>query len=192
MAFTRLSYVRSWLRSDEQTGFPTQETSESKVREDMQYHPDKIMEYINSRLLAELESVGGESALSGAEQIGDTFQGTVAATLARLFERADENHEDILALAGGGVPDVVKSSVVAFTADGWAESDGAYELRILQTQHKRPGGNFGYKLQSLFDGVLRTDTWAVLCTSVGYDSETQDIVLTAESAYDGVLTAFGV
>ena len=184
-------YTRTWRSPQD---FPTVETSEVQVREDMQYHPDAVKQYINEKLLAQLESVGDEEtgAESGAERIGDKFQGTVAKTLTELFERAEANHRDILDLAGGGVPDVVRSSVIEFTEAGWVEIGGAYVLRILAGQHKRPGRGFGYKLQSSTDGVLSTDTWWVLCTDVGYDSETGDIVLTAENPYSGTLTVFGV
>jgi len=190
MAFKRLEYTKSWERDDPDTGFIRYETSETQVRKDIQFLHDEVKNFINDGFMQELESVGSEQPedLSGADHIGDKYEGTVGATLAALFARAAANHEDILSLAGGGVPDVVKSSVVDFTAEGWAEIDGGYELRILHSQHKRPGAGFGCRLCSESGG----STWEALCTDVGYDSDTQDIVLTAENPYSGTITVFGV
>ena len=126
MAFKRLEYTKSWERDDPDTGFIRYETSETQVRKDIQFLHDEVKNFINDGFMQELESVGSEQPedLSGADHIGDKYEGTVGATLAALFARAAANHEDILSLAGGGVPDVVKSSVVDFTAEGWAEIGG--------------------------------------------------------------------
>lgn len=60
MAFTELSYEKVWTSPED---FPTIETSETKVREDMQYHPDAIKDFINGILLPEvaqaIEAGGG-------------------------------------------------------------------------------------------------------------------------------------
>lgn len=60
MAFTELSYEKVWTSPED---FPTIETNETKVREDMQYHPDVIKNFINRILLPEvtqaIEAGGG-------------------------------------------------------------------------------------------------------------------------------------
>ncbi len=43
-----LSYTRTWLSADD---FPTIEPDETKVREDLQFHPDSVKNYINDTLL---------------------------------------------------------------------------------------------------------------------------------------------
>lgn len=80
MAFTKLTYEKDWNRAED---FPTYEGSEQQVRADLQYHPDAIMEFINETLLEELE---GET---GAANVGDSHEGTVALTLADLYARLD-------------------------------------------------------------------------------------------------------
>ena len=45
---SNLSYTRTWLSADD---FPTIEPDETKVREDLQFHPDSVKNYINDTLL---------------------------------------------------------------------------------------------------------------------------------------------
>ena len=188
MAFKRFNYSKLWTNSDRETGFPTHEASETQVREDLQLQPNEIRDFINKEFMGELESKGSESEMSGAEHIGDKFEGNVGATLAAYKKHFEENDQAIRDLASGESPEAVRAARVAFTAEGWAETEAGFELRIIQSQHKRMNDAFGYKLRSESGG----NTWEVLCTDVWYDSETQDVVLTAENAYSGVIVFFGV
>ena len=88
----------------------------------------------------------------------------------------------------------MRSAQVAFTAGGWTqdENTGLYELHILQSQHKRLSGSFGYRLESQIGSELRGGTWETACTAVDYDEGSQDVVLTAENAYAGSIIFFGV
>lgn len=185
MPFSRLNYEKVWTSDKD---FPTYEGSETQVRADMQYHPDAVKRFINEVLLPELE------AAAGAAKIGDEQKGNLAATLADFVEHFDQNDEAIRNLAGGESPEAVRASQVPFTVEGWVEDSGTglWELRILQSQHKRLNAAFGYKLQSLVGETHVTNTWEVACTDVGYDRDTQDVVLRAENAYNGAITFFGV
>ena len=185
MPFSRLNYGKVWTSDKD---FPIYEGSETKVRQDMQYHPDAVKQFINDVLLPELEGTGG------AVKIGDEQEGNLAATLAAFVEHFDQNDEAIRNLAAGESPEAVRASQVSFTAEGWAEDTetGLWELRILQSQHKRLNEAFGFKLQSKVGESYLTNTWEVACTDVGYDPDTQDVVLTAENAYNGAITFFGV
>ena len=194
MAFKRFDFTRLWTSDDAVKGFPAYEPSETKVREDMQYQPDEIKRFINDRFMAELESTGGEDDSAGADHIGDRQQGTVGATLDAFAERFESNERAIRDLAAGESPEAVQASEVAFTESGWTyrEITDTWELRILQSQHKRRNAAFGYKLQSRVEGVMLANTWFVACTNVAYDSESGDVVLTAEEPYGGSIVFFGV
>lgn len=185
MPFSRLNYEKVWTSDKD---FPTYEGSETQVRLDMQYHPDAVKKFINEVLLPELEGAGG------AALIGDEQKGNLAATLADFVDHFAQNDEAIRNLAGGESPEAVRASKVNFTADGWVEDAdaGIWELRILQSQHKRLNDAFGYKLQSLVGDTYVTNTWEAACTDVGYDPDTQDVVLKAENAYNGAIVFFGV
>ena len=86
MAFTKLTYGKSWVNPAD---FPTYEASEQKVRDDLQYHPDAIMKYLNEVLLAELEK------RSASASIGDERHGTVALTIEDLYKVAAELRNDL-------------------------------------------------------------------------------------------------
>jgi len=183
--FTRLEYEKSWKRSED---FPTYEGDETKVREDMQYHPDAVKDFLNDTLMAELEGPGG------AGKLGDSQKGTVEQSLAEAFRRLDAADSDIKNLAGGESPESVRAAVVTFTAEGWVEDEtgGLYELRILSSQHKRLNDAFGFKLQHLVGEGYRTNSWAIAGTDVGYDRDSGDVILTSSVAYTGAITFFGV
>lgn len=182
MPFTRLEYEKKWTS---RTDFPTYEGSENQVREDMQYHPDAVREYINETLLKELE---GDT---GAGLIGDSRNGNVGATMDSVFRTLEEHAEELKDLAAGEAPESVRSVKVTFTAEQWngPGETGEFELRISRATHKRMNDAFGCKLQ---DGAGKTNSWQVLGTNVGYDGETGEIVLTARNAYPGSAVFFGV
>ena len=185
MPFSRLSYEKSWTSAED---FPTYEGSEEKVRSDMQYHPDAVKDYINDTLLKELEEA------AGAGKIGDGREGNLAATLTKIYETLNSHAQDIVNLAAGDAPESVRSAQVAFTAGGWSQNEntGLYELHILQSQHKRLSGSFGYRLESQIGTAYKGGTWETACTAVDYDEGSQDVVLTAENAYAGSIIFFGV
>ena len=82
------------------------------------------------------------------------------------------------------------ASVVSFTASQWTGED-TKTLTIPKTSHGRQSEKFGYTLYHLVSGVYKRSTWAVLCTDVSYDTDTQAIVLTGEDAYDGKIVFLG-
>lgn len=185
MPFTRLRYQKSWTSSID---FPTYEGSEVQVREDMQYHPDAVKNFINQTLLAELEGSGG------AAQIGDERGGTVAATLQDVYDTLTRHAEDIKNIAGGEAPEAVRAAYVAFAAQEWqlSQEDATYTLRIAQEKHKRVNQTFGYQLAWLSEDGARTNTWTTQATNVRYEAETGEIVLHSALAYDGAIVFFGV
>lgn len=50
-----LNYTKLWTVSEDTPYFPTLETDETQVREDMQYLFDEIRSYINNVLIAEIQ-----------------------------------------------------------------------------------------------------------------------------------------
>jgi hypothetical protein len=66
-----------------------------------------------------------------------------------------------------------------------AEKRVWYELVIPATQHKRRDESYGCQLRHRVDGVLKSNTWAVLGTGHTYDSVTGEITLRSADAYDG-------
>lgn len=179
MPFSRLNYEKVWTSDKD---FPTYEGSETQVRQDMQYHPDAVKQFINEVLLPELE------AAAGAAKIGDEQKGNLAATLADFVEHFETNDQAIRDLASGEAPEAVRSAQVEFTAEGWVEAGELWELRILQSQHRRLNSAFGYRLSSE-NGPC---AWEVHCTGVRYDTESGGVVLQAENAYNGTIAFFGV
>ena len=185
MPFSRLSYEKSWTSEED---FPTYEGNEEQVRADMQYHPDAVKKFINETLLKELEEP------AGAGKIGDEREGNLAQTLTAIYGTLESHAQDIVNLAAGDAPESVRSAQVAFTAGGWSQNEntGLYELHILQSQHKRLSGSFGYRLESQIGTAYKGGTWETACTAVDYDEGSQDVVLTAENAYAGSIIFFGV
>lgn len=186
MAFERLSFTKDWTNHDD---FSTYEDSEAQVREDLQFHPNALRDYLNEVLLAALEDPAASRSL-GAAVTG--ISGTLQDVLDAYLEHLGTLDEAVRDLAAGESPEAVRAARVEFTEDGWTEVDGSYELRILQSQHTRLSDAFGYSLKSLSGESCRADTWETACTDVAYDEETADIVLTAENPYDGVIVFFGV
>ena len=187
MAFERLTFLKDWTNSED---FPTHEDSEAQVREDLQFHPNAIRDYLNKVLLAALEDASASRHLGASVTgVSGTLQDVLDAYLAR-FVALDKAVVD---LAAGDAPEAVKSAVAAFSDAGWVENAaGLYELRLTQSAHKRLGDGFGYHLQSDLDGEYRGGTWETVGTAVSYDAATGDMVLTAEQPYSGRITFFGV
>ena len=108
MALETLTYGKLWTSA---TDFPTYEADETKVRADMQYHPDAIKAFLNEKIVAILNGV------SGAENIGAADGKSVQANLDQLVE-------DIQALAGGTIPD--QGDVL-----GWDLDAGGHRVKNL-------------------------------------------------------------
>ncbi|MCI7473649.1 MAG: hypothetical protein MSB10_08245 [Clostridiales bacterium] len=79
------------------------------------------------------------------------------------------------------------AKTVPFTSGQW--SGGT--LRIGASSHGLKSGAFHYVLQQRVSDVLKSGTWAVAGTSVTYESESGDVVLTSVTAFDGSITFFG-
>ena len=90
-------------------------------------------------------------------------------------------HQDIRAL--------VSTAAVTFTASQWTGED-TKTLSIPKTSHGRQTDKFGYTLYHLVSSAYKRNTWAVRCTDVSYDADTQAITLTGEDAYDGKIVFF--
>ena len=63
MAVDSLSFTKVWT---EPSDFPTFESSEDKVREDLQFHPDAIKDYINEQIVPALNDVISGTYTPGA------------------------------------------------------------------------------------------------------------------------------
>lgn len=188
MAFERLSFTKDWTNHDD---FPTYEDSEAQVRADLQFHPNALRDYLNEVLLSALEDPAASQKL-GASVTG--ISGTLQNVLDAYLEHLGTLDENVRDLAAGEAPEAVRAAKVEFTGEGWAEDSGSgrFVLRILRSQHTRRNDVFGYSLKSLVEGAHCSNTWETVCTDVAYDSESGDVILTAENPYDGVIIFFGV
>lgn len=74
---------------------------------------------------------------------------------------------------------------LAFSTSSWTSGTDGYTITIPQTTHARTGKAFGCQLWHSVNGVLKSDTWAVVGTQVGYNESTGAITLTAADAYTG-------
>lgn len=163
---------------------------------------EAVKAYLNESLLAELAAPTAAGAL-GAALNGESM--TV------------QNALDLLALAGvksGNVPiggyegDLLRKksdelydlewvqptmfASFSFAASDWtAGEEGVYLLTIPQNYHQRAGAHFGCAVRHQVDGVLKSNTWAVLGTQSAWDPDTADVVLTSPDPYDGVALFFG-
>lgn len=181
MAFERLAFEKTWGSEED---FPTYQDSEAQVRADLQYHPDAVKDFING-LLDVLESAQA-AGLIGAS-VGDV-EGTVLDVLNAHLSHLETLDEDVQTVAAGGVPSVSRCSPVTFTTDDWSENT----LTIPKDSHNRTSAAFGYALWSGADGERQSNSWYARGTNVVYDAGTEDIVLTAEEGYDGLVVFFGV
>lgn len=68
MEIKKLSYEKVWTNPSD---FPTYQPDESQVRQDQQYHPDAIKDYINGELVPVLQNLRDDSEAE-AEHIQDT------------------------------------------------------------------------------------------------------------------------
>lgn len=184
MAFTRLNFGRDWTK---ETDFPTYQDSEEQVRADLQYHPNALRDFINSMLSA-LEAKTASGSI-GAKN-GDTAS-TVQDVLNSHAAEMQRLAEDIRTVSGGGVPSVVKSSTVTFTAESWAAAGNTATLTIPEIDHKRENSGFGYNIYQLVNGAYRSGTWAAAATRVTYNSG-GSVTLTTDAAYTGKIVFFGM
>lgn len=178
MSFTRLKFLKSWLSS---TDFPTLEASEEKVREDFQYHPNAILEYLNTVLLKELEE-------NGAGSVGTADGRSVEQYLGDLYKAAQELEDTVHTLASGGDPEAFKAAKVVFTAEEW--EDG--QLSVPKESHKRKNDAFVYSIRALTDEGYVSNSWYGACTDVAYNAETEVITLSSEEAYSGEIVFYGL
>lgn len=190
MAFERLKFARLWTVDDEteEKGFRTHQDSETKVREDLQYHPDAILTFLNERLLPALESKGA------CESIGVEMEGTNAATLSEAlsyivgeFMRVDGRVDDV---AAGMLPGDMLAKKIDFAETAWTPANGVYTLSIDYANHTRVNDTFGYRLWCNTANGPVSDCWAVQGTSVVYINGT--VILTAEEPYSGHIVFTGV
>lgn len=186
MALTKLNYGKVWT-SD--TDFPTYQTDETKVRADLQYHPDAVKDYINNILLKTLEGKSAAAELGAAD--ADGVKGTVQSVLDSHKETIRQLKEDIETVAAGGVPSVLQNTAVTFTTESWVTVGDTVTLTIAKSDHKRETANFGYNLYQLVDGSYKSGTWGTAATHVTYNAN-GSITLTADEAYSGKVVFFGL
>lgn len=184
MAFERLNYGKSWTNP---VDFPAYQESEEQVRADLQYHPDAVKEYINETLLKALQAQGAAGNL-GANTDGGaaTVQGVLDQHKERITQLAKAIEDAVL----GTLPGIVQSSSVAFTDESWTQEEDQFVLTIMQTDHLRNNGNYGYNLYQLTEDIYRSGTWGTASTRAVYNDD-GSITLTADEAYSGRIVFFG-
>ena len=121
MAFSKLDFSKLWTVSDDKPYFPTVETDETQVREDMQYLFNEIRDYINVTLLKALESLTAASNLGATDNSGklvsvqalidalerdqhthsnksllDTYQQTEASLKAAVQQKHEHGNKNVL------------------------------------------------------------------------------------------------
>lgn len=74
---------------------------------------------------------------------------------------------------------------LVFSASSWTAGSDGYTITIAKASHGRASRAFGCQLWHSVNGVLKSDTWAVVGTQVGYNESTGAITLTAADAYTG-------
>lgn len=185
MALTRLSYEKDWNKAED---FPTYQTDETQVRADLQYHPDAVKDYINNTLLCSLEEKDAAAELGAA---ADGAKTTIQSVLDSHKASIAQLKEDIETVASGGVPSVVMSSSVTFSADSWSTVSGTSTLTIPKDDHNRENESFGYNLYQQVGGAYKSGTWGTAATRVTYTSG-GSITLTADEAYSGKIVFFGM
>lgn len=161
---------------------------------------EAVKEFLNETLLPEL---GGDHAAGslGAVLNGEKMSVQEALDLLQMASIQSGNVPvgggagDLLQKKSGALYDLEWRPVftgVAFSREDWAErEDGGYVLTIAPAAHRRRGGEFGCALRHRVDGVLRTNTWAVLGTQVVYDGDTGEILLTSADPYGGTALFYG-
>lgn len=154
---------------------------------------EAIKEFLNETLLPEL---GGDSA---AASLGAVLNGEKMSIQEALdLLQADSvqsgnvpmggNAGDVLQKKSGALYDLEWRPLftsVAFAEADWTQGEEGYTLTIPRAEHQRRSGEFGCALRHKVDGVLKSNTWAVLGTQTVYDDATGDITLIAGEAYDG-------
>ena len=185
MAFKELTYGKVWTSAED---FPTYQNDEQQVRADMQYHPDAVKDYINNQLLKELSEKGAAANLGA---LLDGAAASVQGVLDNHMAALSQLRSDMESLAGGGTPDLVKSTPVNFLHDSWVTTADGVSFTILKSEHKRQNANFGFNLYQLVDGTYRTGTWGTASTRVTYNTD-GSITLTADESYSGRIVFFGL
>ena len=161
---------------------------------------EAIKAFLNDSLLSEL---GGESAAAslGAVLNGEKMSVQEALDLLQVASvqagnvPMGGNAGDVLQKKSGELYDLEWASVFtafAFAAADWVQGeDGLYTITVPQESHQRRGGVFGCALRHSVDGVLKSNTWAVLGTQSVYDGDTGEITLLSPDAYDGTAIFYG-
>lgn len=160
---------------------------------------EAIKAFLNDSLLSEL---GGGSA---ADSLGAVLNGekmSVQEAL-NLLQQASVQSGNVP--AGGNAGDILQKksgelydlewrplfTSVAFTASDWTQGEDGYTLTLPPEKHQRRSGEFGCALRHSVDGVLKSNTWAVLGTQTVYDDGTGEITLRSPDAYDGTALFYG-
>ena len=154
---------------------------------------EAIKDFLNDTLLSEL---GGDSA---AASLGAALNGEKMSVQEALdlLQRASIQSGNVPVGGSAGYVLQKKSdelydlewrplfTSVAFAETDWMQGEEGYTLTIPRAEHQRRSGEFGCALRHKVDGVLKSNTWAVLGTQTVYDDATGDITLISGDAYDG-------
>jgi hypothetical protein len=164
---------------------------------------EAVKAFLNETLLPELDSPQAAGNL-GAVLSGEEM--TVQQALETLHRSTIQSGN---VPVGGGAGDVLQKSSdelydlewrplftsVSFSQEDWqaGTEDGAalYQLTISGQVHHRRNGAFGCTLRHRVDGVLKSNTWAILGTQVVYQEETGDVTLLSPDAYGGTALFYG-
>lgn len=184
MAFTKVEFEKDWTRAED---FPAYQDSEAQVREDLQYHPNALRNFIN-KLIRELEAKNAAGALGAvnADGAADTIQNVLNSHNEELARLAEE----ISAVVSGGVQAALRNVAVTFEEDSWAVAGETAALTIPKSDHARENENFGYNLYQLVDGTYLSGTEGTAATRVSYSSD-GSIVLMTDEPYRGKIVLFG-
>jgi hypothetical protein len=201
MPFEKLTFGRLWTVDDEteKEGFRTYQDSETKVREDLQYHPNAIRDFLNDVLLPALESeaaaenIGATIEAPGPESADASTVTTVAKALAYIVSEFRRVEADIDSLSTGMLPDSMLAKAITFAETEWdTAEDGTYSFSIKKEDHTRADSTFGYQIWALVGDTYRSDTWYSAGTSVEFQNITGELILKSSAPYSGRITVFGV
>ena len=126
MSLTRINYTKSW---ENPADFPTVETSEAKVRADLQELPNQIRDQVNA-LISELENLGILSVVQyGTQNIKHIRLG-----LDNNIEVSEDGINWVQTAAGGHIiydkdgNQIVQRSRLKFIGDTTVTDDGTYTI----------------------------------------------------------------
>lgn len=159
---------------------------------------ESLKQYINETLVPEL------TAYTAAAAIGAVMNGKAMSIQAALDYILQSTIQSGNVPTGGATKDYLRKKSdgmydlewaqlpeqftrFEFAVEDWTkDTSGQLCITVPKDTHKRKNAAFGCFLRHDVDGVVKSNTWAVLGTQSSYDEGTGAITLTSADAYAGI------